>query len=439
MYLEGTGLINFIISVIGILSCANMLFILLTRERAIRRTDKATTTYSVFAIISLLSYNICLCALVLFQNSETILNSQYYWKVIVILIGFGTFLYSVITAFVVSSYIAYLVKPPVQVQKRIQIELSIMLVLFLAILLIMQHTGILVQIDEAGTYSEGRFSFFGHLMVASYMLFDLLMLIRFRKNLSLHQRRIFYLYIGLPMLAIALSPFINGVFIVALSSSLSVSLFMILSVIEQAREYRHQEIKNEQLKVDIMLGQIQPHFLFNVLYVIQEICHIDPEKASDAISEFSKYLRHNMDSLSINSPIPFTDELEHTKHYISLQQLRFGEALVVKFELACTDFYMPTLTLQPIVENAVRYGVRKTSTGEGTVIIQTRAYPDRYEVKVIDNGPGFDPNVRKEDGLSHTGLNNVRQRLQRICDGQLEIWSELGKGTVVTMVLPKKK
>lgn len=213
---------------------------------------------------------------------------------------------------------------------------------------------------------------------------------------------------------------------------------MIFSMLEQAEEYRQQELKNEQLKTDILLGQIQPHFLFNVLYVIQEICHVDPEKAADAINEFSKYLRHNMDSLSINSPIHFTDELEHTRHYVSLQQLRFGGALVVEYDLGCTDFYMPTLTLQPIVENAVRYGVRKTSTGEGTVIIQTRAYPSHYEVKVIDNGPGFDPNERKEDGLSHMGLNNVKERLQRISDGKLEIMSELGKGTIVTMMLPKK-
>ena len=146
-----------------------------------------------------------------------------------------------------------------------------------------------------------------------------------------------------------------------------------------------------------------------------------------------------MDSLSINSPIPFANELEHTKHYVYLQQLRFGEALRVKYDLACTEFYLPTLTLQPIVENAVRYGVRKTSTGEGTVTIRTREYPGYYEIMVIDNGPGFDPNVSKEDGLSHMGLKNVRERLQRICDGKLEIWSELGKGTVVTMILPKKK
>ena len=434
MYLKGIDIINFIIAMIGILSCANMLTILLLTGRK----EKATMTYMVFSFVFLLSYNICLCSLILLQNIETVLIHKD-WSVIVILTGFGTFLYSIITSFIVSSYVAYLVKPPERIHKRIKAVLIMMLVLYFAVLMIMQHTGNLVQIDRAGTYSEGPYSFIGHVMVASYMLFDLLLLIRFRKNVSLRQVGIFSLYIGLPVLAIMLRQFVEGVYIVAFSSNLSVSLFMIFTAMEQAEEYRQQELKNEQLKVDILLGQIQPHFLFNVLYVIQEICHIDPEKASDAISEFSKYLRHNMDSLSINSPIPFAEELEHTMHYVSLQQLRFGEALVVKYELSCTEFFMPTLTLQPIVENAVRYGVRKTSTGEGTVIIRTKAYPDRYEVKVIDNGPGFDPNAKKEDGISHMGLNNVRERLQRICGGKLEIWSEQGKGTIVTMILPKKK
>ena len=392
----------------------------------------------VFAFVFLLSYNVCLAAFVLLLNSKIIVNNKF-WTLVAILMGFGTYLYAVITAYIVSSYIAYLVKPAEREKKRIQIVLLIMLVLFIVIFVVVQHTRDLVQIDETGTYSEGRFSFVGHLMTACYMLFDLLILARYRKNVSLRQRGIFYLYVGLPVLAIVIRQFVGNVYIVALSSNLSVSLFMIFSMLEQAEEYRQQELKNEQLKIDILLGQIQPHFLFNVLYVIQEICHIDPEKASDAISEFSKYLRHNMDSMSINSPIPFADELEHSKHYVSLQQLRFGEALVVKYDLECTEFYMPTLTLQPIVENAVRYGVRKNSTGEGTVIIQTREYPSCYEVKVIDNGPGFDPNVNKDDGISHMGLYNVKERLQRISDGKLEIWSEPGKGTIVTMTLPKKK
>ena len=419
---------------IGIMSCVNMLLIHLTTGRK----DKVTATYMVFSAVFLLSYNICLGSLVLLEDYEGVLNNKY-WALVLILMGFGTYLYAIFTAFVVSRYMAHLLKPPEQVHKRIRLALATMLVLFSAILLIAQHTGNLVQIDEAGTYSEGKWAFVGHVMVASYMLFNLFLLIRFRLNISLHQRRIFGLYLGLPILGIVIRQFVGDVYIAALSSNLSVSLFMILSVVEQAEEYRQQELKNEQLKVDILLGQIQPHFLFNVLYVIQEICHIDPEKASDAISEFSKYLRHNMDSLSINSPIPFVDELNHTRHYVSLQQLRFGEALVVKYELGCTEFNMPTLTLQPIVENAVRYGVRKTSTGEGTVIIRTKEYPNHFEVKVIDNGPGFDPNASKNDGISHMGLNNVRKRLKRICDGKLEIWSELGKGTIVTMILPKKK
>ena len=410
MYLRGTEIVNLFIAVIGIMSCASMLLILLTTGRK----EKTTMTFMVFSIISLLTYNVCLCSLVLLQNNAATLKK--YWTLIMILMGFGTYLYGIVTAFIVSRYVTYLVKPSERVHKRIKVGLAIMLVIFFIILLIMQHTGNLVQVNEAGEYSEGYYSFSGHVMVATYMLFDLMLLIRYRKNVSVQQRRIFSLYIGLPVLGIMVRQFFNGVYIVALSSNLSVSLFMILSAIEQAEEYRQQEIKNEQLKIDILLGQIQPHFLFNVLYVIQEICHIDPERASDAISQFSKYLRHNMDSLSVNSPIPFTDELEHTNHYISLQQLRFGEALTVKYEL----------------------GVRKTSTGEGTVIIQTSEHPDHYEVKVIDSGPGFDPNESKEDGISHTGLNNVRERLQRICDGELEIWSELGKGTTVTMIIPKK-
>ena len=73
------------------------------------------------------------------------------------------------------------------------------------------------------------------------------------------------------------------------------------------------------------------------------------------------------------------------------------------------------------------------------MIIQTREHPNYYEVKVIDNGPGFDPNESKKDGISHMGLYNVKERLQRICGGKLEIWSELGKGTIVTMILPKKQ
>ena len=180
MHLRGIEIINFIIAIIGIMSSVHMLLSYLTTTRK----DRDTATYMIFAAIFLLGYNICLGSLVLLEDYEGVLNNKY-WALVLILMGFGTYLYAIITAFVVSRYIAFLLKPPEQVHKRIRVALTTMLVLFSAILFIAQHTGNLVQIDEAGMYSEGRLSFVGHIMVAFYLVFNLFLLIRIRKNVSL--------------------------------------------------------------------------------------------------------------------------------------------------------------------------------------------------------------------------------------------------------------
>ena len=90
------------------------------------------------------------------------------------------------------------------------------------------------------------------------------------------------------------------------------------------------------------------------------------------------------------------------------------------------------------MENAVRYGVRGSSGGRGEVAIATREYPDRYEITVTDTGPGFDPEApQKDDGRSHVGVRNVRDRLDKMCGGTLTIQSAPGKGTCVTITIPK--
>ena len=187
---------------------------------------------------------------------------------------------------------------------------------------------------------------------------------------------------------------------------------------DQTEKYLKKEAENAQLKIDILLAQIQPHFLYNSLTVIKNICLNDPETAADAIDEFIDYLRHNMDSLSQDRPIGFEKELEHTRHYLDLQRLRFGDELQVEYDLGCTDFCLPALTLQPLVENAVTYGVRRSESGAGVVTVRTRQYPDRVEVSVIDDGPGFVPESLPGDAeRSHAGLRNVRERLARIIFG----------------------
>ena len=189
-----------------------------------------------------------------------------------------------------------------------------------------------------------------------------------------------------------------------------------------------------------MLSQIQPHFLYNSLTVIRELCHSDPAQAETATVLFSRYLQGNMESLNAEGLVAFEQELKHTEGYLELEKLRFEDKLTVRWDIQSAVFQIPTLTLQPIVENAVRHGVRGNPDGVGSVTVAAREYPDRYEITVADNGPGFDPEAPPaEERGAHIGIQNVRERLARLCGGSLIITSAPGEGTTATILLPKEE
>ena len=429
MAIIGGSIVNLIIEVIGIMVS---LFSILLLGFGFSH-DRTTIRYFFVFFSSLLLYNMSILLLELmngFQGNE--------WRIGMMIAGFLSFFISVLTVYAVSNYLLTILHLPAAYDRRIRLFLTAALVLAAIVLLYGQYAGKIALVDENYRYYEGEWQNLGFIIVAFYMFLDFLLLVRYRDQITRGQRLAFGTYLGLPLLTILLRPLLPGVYIVAFSSSCSMLIMLVITLIEQAREYRIQEKRNEQMKVDLMLSQIQPHFLFNALYVIQEICRIDPETAYQAVGEFSQYLRHNMDSININVPIPFSKELEHTKHYVRLQQLRFGSALDVRYELTCTHFQLPTLTLQPIVENAIRYGIRQKKDGRGTVIVSTAEKSDAYEICVADNGPGFDPNEVHMDGLAHVGLRNVRERLRRVSGGSLEIDTRIGEGTKVTIRLPKE-
>lgn len=187
-----------------------------------------------------------------------------------------------------------------------------------------------------------------------------------------------------------------------------------------------------------MLSQIKPHFLHNALTLIIDLCDTDPQKAKEATVEFSRYLRGNMESIDRTGPISFEKELEHTKLYLDIEQMRFAGDLQVRYDIACTGFSLPALTVEPLAENAVRHGVREKPDGRGTVVIATRETPDGYEITVTDDGPGFDPDRLPEDGQMHVGIANVRERLRQIVDGSLEYRSAPGEGTAAIIRIPKQ-
>jgi hypothetical protein len=223
------------------------------------------------------------------------------------LAGFGTFLYSILSSYMVPLFLLNKVTLSERTKRIIRIVLTIVLFLGLALILWAQFTGRLVQIDESGMYPLGGMYYSAYMMTAVYMIFDLPLLILYGDEIVPKQRLTLGIFIIMPLIATLGKPLYSEVHLATLFTSISLLLMVIMIVDEDAKAFRQQEVLKEQLEIDLLLSQIQPHFLFNVLYVIQEICYIDPIKAASAIEDFSMYLRHNMDSISIRTPIPFKE------------------------------------------------------------------------------------------------------------------------------------
>ncbi len=203
---------------------------------------------------------------------------------------------------------------------------------------------------------------------------------------------------------------------------------------------RYQQMQKElyEAKVGVMVSQIRPHFIYNALTSIAMMCTIDPETAQEATVTFADYLRGNMDSLNQSKPVPFTTELEHLKKYLYIEKMRFDDLLNVEYDIQTVDFQLPLLSIQPLVENAVKHGVGMKEDG-GTVTIATKETDTAYEVIIKDDGVGFDPDAPKEDdGRSHVGMENTKKRLHDLCGARVEITSVIGEGTTAKVILPKE-
>ncbi|MBO4725686.1 MAG: histidine kinase, partial [Firmicutes bacterium] len=215
-----------------------------------------------------------------------------------------------------------------------------------------------------------------------------------------------------------------------------------IRLVEMSKYQAHQSaelvLSQEELRdtrISMMMSQIQPHFLYNALNTIQYQCQVDGEQAAKTVESFSKYLRGNMDSLSQTEPIPLSQELKHLENYLAIERLRFPDIQYV-YKLKASDFGIPPLTIQPLVENSIRYGVRAMEEG-GTITIESWEDEHNYYARVSDNGVGFDLNQKKNDGRSHVGMQNIKSRVQSMCGGHVEIESKIGAGTRSTIVIPK--
>lgn len=191
-----------------------------------------------------------------------------------------------------------------------------------------------------------------------------------------------------------------------------------------------------QNRIKIMVSQIQPHFLYNTIATFKALCKKDPEKASEVAEKFGQYLRQNLDSLEAEGLISVEKELEHTRLYADIEMIRF-ENVRVEYDVKDSDFEVPPLTIQPMVENAIRHGVRIRE--EGIVRVSTRQTEQGREIVIWDNGSGFDVSSMKQSEGSHIGIRNVKERIEKLCGGTLTVESELEKGTTITIRIPKEE
>jgi len=198
--------------------------------------------------------------------------------------------------------------------------------------------------------------------------------------------------------------------------------------------------KARAAEVAFLQAQIKPHFLFNVLNTISYFCDTDPEKAGVLINELANYLRQSFDFKNLDMFVPLEKEISLVNSYLEIEKARFGEELTVEFNIdhnIHTD--IPPLSIQPLVENAIRHGLRKKS-GRGTVSISVQPASEGVTVTVSDNGRGISADrldkLLGPDNQTGVGLRNIDARLKRLYGKGLSIRSEVGKGTVISFTIP---
>lgn len=290
-------------------------------------------------------------------------------------------------------------------------------------------------------YSEGGVYFRANTMIYSqiyqFIAFAIVFVLTvLNKKLNLTQRIAFLLYCLLPLVAIILQNLLPGYAIAYLSIEISIEILFLFVNVRKNIELANEARRNKEAEIKVMMSQIQPHFIYNTLASISTLIQIEPQKAQDALDNFTEYLRANLSSLSETGLIPFSNELRHIETYLSLEKMRFDERLNITYDIQVKDFLVPPLSIQPLVENAVKHGILKKIEG-GTISIRTYDNSDSIAVEIKDDGVGFDVKSVDPKDNTHIGLNNVKYRLSTMCKGEVLVDSEIDKGTKIVVLFYK--
>lgn len=228
--------------------------------------------------------------------------------------------------------------------------------------------------------------------------------------------------------------YVKGTSYGLLFSLMAMLIYSMITGVNMMFHYIEQEKQLAESRISTMISQIRPHFIYNTLGSIEQLCELQPETAAKLVHNFSHYLRGNFSELDNPAPIRLSQEMEHIRYYVSIEKIRFPD-IEIKFDLRAGDFLLPALSVQPLIENSIKHGLMKLSRG-GAVTVSSYETDTQYCVSVEDNGAGFDTSILLDE-RKHIGLRNIRCRVETMCDGTLTVESTPGIGTKVVISIPK--
>lgn len=292
-------------------------------------------------------------------------------------------------------------------------------------------TGLFFTYDISGTFAYSRFHFLSQAVGVVIVIIDATIALINRRRLGIKRTFSIVSIILFLIFCIPIDARVKSSFPIYLAMSMVSVFFYIFLYQEQEVKMKNTMLQLEKMEREIMISQFQPRFVVNILTTLTYVLDSDSELAKNIAKRFTVFFRNNIELINSNKLIPFSVELENIENYIELEKIRFGDKLNVDFDkIEITDFEIPVLTLLPFVENAINHGISK-KMGGGTLYIETKEKDGQIVLIIKDDGTGFDV----ESLTLNSGIMNNIRRYQLLTNNQIEIFSEPGLGTKITIYI----
>ena len=302
----------------------------------------------------------------------------------------------------------------------------------IAVSLIAPFTDIFYIVTPESQFIRGSLWFLWMTPLVLMMVLNIAGVIKRRKKLSKKYLIALLVYL-LPMTAaIIVHTFFPVELYVVFGMVLLALVMFVLILSDNMEQYARQQQEIAHQRASVLVLQMRPHFIYNTMMTIYYLCKQDTDKAQQVTLDFTNYLRKNFSAIASKDTIPFTDELKHTQAYLAVEQAQHEDNLFMEFDTPHTRFRVPPLTLQPLVENAIKHGMKLE--GEPLhIYVKTRKTNSGSKIIVENDGPDYKP---ADDNEPHIALKNIRERLEMMCKGKMVMLPRTGRGTVVKVMIP---